>query len=229
MISLGNEASQRVSLIDLSDQELVVRIIAGDANAYDGIMRRYNQRLFRVTRGILDNDAQAMDAIQETYLKAFSQLTTLKDINALPAWLTSIARREALQYLRRNKRNVSMDPAQMEPVIALAVMMKTDDQPESKMANDQLKSLLESCIDKLPSTFREVFILRSIEQCSVNETANILEISEATVKTRLFRAKALLQQQLSLHIQESNIALYEFAGHRCDAIVQGVLTRLAQS
>ena len=233
MISIAKQQPVAPSLTEFTDEALIQRINAGDVNAYEGIMRRYNQRLFRVTRGILDNDAEAMDAIQEAYIKAFDQLDTVRDIKALPAWLIRIARNEALQYLRKNKRNVSVDPenfdsGQLEPVLELEVMINTRDQPDSKVANEQLRQLLEANIDKLPPSFREVFILRAIDQSSVRETAEILEIPEATVKTRYFRANALLQKQLSEHIQESNVGLYEFAGHRCDAIVRGVLDRLSR-
>ena len=228
MISLAKQSPSAQSLTKYSDEVLIQRINAGDVNAYEGIMRRYNQRLFRVTRGILDNDAEAMDAIQEAYIKAFDQLSSLEDIKALPAWITQIARNEALQYLRRNKRNISMGPEQLEPVLELEAMIKTRDQPDSKLANDQLKQLLEASIDKLPSSFREVFILRAIEQYSVRETATTLEITQATVKTRYFRANSLLQQQISQHLQQSYIDLYEFAGHRCNAIVRGVLKQLKE-
>lgn len=214
------------SLMDCSDDELVQRIKEGDVNAYEGIMRHYNRRLFRVTRSILNNDAEAMDAMQEAYLKAFQQLKTLQDIKALPAWLSRIARNEALQYLRQNQRMVLMAPEQLEPVVELAAMTKDDNQPDNELANEQLTRLLESSIDTLPDTFRSVFMLRAIEQCSVRETAEILELPEATVKTRYFRANALLQQQLSSHIHETGLGLYEFAGHRCDAVVRYVLGQL---
>jgi len=106
-------------------------------------------------------------------------------------------------------------------------MIKVQDQPDSELANEQLRLLLERCIDKLPDAFRSVFVLRAIEQCSVRETATILELPEATVKTRYFRANDLLQKQLSSHIQEAGLGLYEFAGHRCDAVVRYVLGQLA--
>jgi len=215
------------SLLRCSDAELVQRIQQGEINVYEGIMRRYNQRLFRVTRSILRNDAEAMDVMQETYLKAFVQLKTLQDIKALPAWLSRIARNEALQTLRQNQRTVLMDSEQLEPVVELAAMIKVQDQPDSELANEQLRLLLERCIDKLPDAFRCVFVLRAIEQCSVRETATILELPEATVKTRYFRANALLQKQFSSHIQEAGLGLYEFAGHRCDAVVRYVLGQLA--
>ena len=120
-----------------------------------------------------------------------------------------------------------MDSEQLEPVVALAAMIKAQDQPDSELANEQLRQLLEGCIDKLPDAFRSVFMLRAIEQCSVRETAVIMELPEVTVKTRYFRANALLQQQLSLHIEKAGLGLYEFDGRRCDAVVRNVLSRLA--
>ncbi|WP_421864263.1 RNA polymerase sigma factor [Motiliproteus sp.] len=214
------------TLMGCSDAELVTRILQGETNAYEGIMRRYNQRLFRVARGIVNSDAEAMDAIQEAYIKAFEQLERLQSIPALPGWLSRIARNEALQLLRRNQRNVAMAPEELESVVKLTAMTKNYNGPDSEVANKQLGQLLESNINQLPDSFRSVFILRAIEQCSVRETAEILDLEEGTVKTRLFRANALLQKQLSLHLSESGVALYEFAGHRCDAVVRGVLARL---
>lgn len=216
------------TLLACSDAELVRRVQQGEINAYEGIMRRYNQRLFRVARGIVNNDAEAMDAMQEAYIKAFAQLDSLQDIKALPGWLSRIARNEALQYLRQNQRTIAMSPEDLEPVVELATMRNIDDEPDGELANKQLGQLLESNIDKLPDAFRSVFMLRAIEQCSVRETAEILDIEEATVKTRYFRANALLQQQLSSHMQEAGLGLYEFAGHRCDAVVSGVLERLCK-
>lgn len=215
------------TLLACSDAELLCRIKEGDIEAYEGIMRRYNQRLFRIARSIVNNDAEAMDAMQEAYIKAFAQLGSLKDIKALPGWLSKIVRNEALQYLRQNHRMVLMAPDELEPVVELSAMSKVGAQPDNELANRQLGSLLENCIDKLPDTFRSVFMLRAVEQCSVRETAEILELPEATVKTRFFRANALLQQQLSTHIQASGVALYEFAGYRCDAVVRNVLGHLA--
>ncbi|EGG99559.1 RNA polymerase sigma-70 factor [gamma proteobacterium IMCC2047] len=164
--------------------------------------------------------------MQEAYIKAFGQLSRLKNANALPGWLSRITRNEALQYRRKNQRNISMAPAEIEPVVELATMKNSDDEPSSELANRQLRQLLEANIDKLPDTFRRVFMLRAIEQCSVRETANILDIPEATVKTRFHRANSLLQQQLQLYMQKTGLSLYEFAGHRCDAVVSGVLDRL---
>jgi len=214
------------TLLACSDAELVQLILQGEISAYEGIMRRYNQRLFRITRSIVNNDAEAMDAMQEAYIKAFSQLETLQDIKALPGWLSRIARNEALQYLRQNQRTILMAPDELEPVVELATMANVKNQPDSELANKQLGHLLESSIDKLPDAFRSVFMLRAIEQCSVRETAEILELEEATVKTRYFRANALLQQQLSTHMKDAGLGLYEFAGHRCNAVVSNVLSRL---
>lgn len=214
------------ALLACSDAELMARIQQGDINAYEGIMRRYNQRLYRVTRSILNNDAAAMDAMQEAYIKAFEQLEMLQNIEALPTWLSRIARNEALQNLRRNQRTLFMSPEQLEPVLEFSMMKKKTALPEDELANHQLGQLLQQCIEKLPDAFRSVYVLRAIEQCSVLETSDILDIPQATVKTRYFRANALLQQQLNQQIQKSDLTLYEFAGHRCDAVVQNVLERL---
>ena len=222
-MSIADQHLGTETLLACTDAELVRRIQLGETSAYEGIMRRYNQRIFRIARSIVNNDAEAMDAMQEAHIKAFKQLHTLQDIKALPGWLSRIARNEALQYLRQNQRTVSMAPEELEPLTEFVVMTSVEDQLGNELANEQLKHLLESNIDELPDNFRCVFMLRAIEQCSVRETATILELPEATVRTRYFRANALLQQQLSLHMQDEGLGLYEFAGHRCDAVVRNVL------
>ncbi len=211
----------------VTDALLIQQILTGSQPPYEEIMRRHNQRLFRLARSILRNDAEAMDAVQEAYITAFNQLHTLNDTNAFAAWLARIAKNEALMRHRKNSRMTTMDDQQLETVIELYSMNNPLNQPDSDLANQQIKKLIEDNIDKLPDTFRSVFMLRAIEQCSIRETAEILEIKEATVKTRYHRAKILLQQELNKYIEKAGLSVHEFAGERCDSIVKNVLIKMS--
>jgi RNA polymerase sigma-70 factor (ECF subfamily) len=211
---------------EFSDQELLVRVLAGDLDAYEGIMRHHNQRLYRIARSIVADDSEAMDVVQETFINAYQRLADLNSPDALPVWLARITRNTALMRLRKSRRYQYMDEPDFENVMTLSARVRQPEQPDRKLANAQLRQLLEQCIDELPDAFRTVFMLRAVEQCSISTTAEILEIQEATVKTRFHRARLLLQKRLLDFSEESGVAVHEFAGHRCDAIVSNVLNRL---
>lgn len=214
------------SLAHLSDEDILPRILDGDIDAYEGIMRHHNQRLFRIARSIVTDDSEAMDVVQETFIRAFQQLGELRDAKALPNWLARITRNAALMRLRKSRRIQYMDEPDFENVLDLSTAIKRPEQPDSKLANVQLGRLLENCIDELPDAFRAVFMLRAIEHCSTETTAEILEIKEATVKTRFHRARLLLQKRLMDYSETAGIAVHEFAGHRCNMIVCNVLREL---
>lgn len=225
--SMTNRNTPEISVKPVTDASLIQQVKNGNLGAYEGIMRRHNQRLFRLARGIVGDDTEAMDVVQEAYITAFKQLKTLRDTKAFATWLARITKNEALMQLRKNQRSITMDDQQLESVIELSAQSNGPRQPDNELANQQIKKLIEDSIDKLPGPFRSVFMLRSIEQCSVRETAGILEIKEATVKTRFHRAKILLQQQLNQYIEKAGLSVHEFAGERCDAIVQNVMQRIS--
>ena len=226
-LSTPHQNTTKVSAEPATDASLIQQVKNGNLNAYEGIMRRHNQRLFRLARSIVNDDAEAIDVVQETYISAFKRLPTLRDTKAFTTWLARIAKNEALMRLRKNQRSITMDDQQLESVIELSAQSNRPRQPDSELANQQIKKLIEDNIDKLPDSFRSVFMLRAIEQCSVRETAAILEIQEATVKTRFHRAKNLLQQQLNQYIEQAGLSVHEFAGSRCDAIVQNVMQKIS--
>ncbi len=208
---------------EFSDAELLVKVLAGDLDAYEGIMRHHNQRLFRLARSIVTDDAEAMDVVQESFIVAYQRLADLKSPAALPIWLAQVARNAALMRLRKSRRFLYMDEPDFENVLNLSAPVRHQDQPDRNLANAQLRRLLEDCIDELPDAFRTVFMLRAIEHCSVKITAEILEIEPATVKTRLHRARLLLQKRIMQYSEASGVSVHEFAGHRCDAVVHNVL------
>lgn len=209
-----------------SDSALIQRVLDGDIEAYEGIMRRYNQRLFRLARSIVTNDAEAMDVVQEAYVRAFEHLADLKQPEALGGWLARIVRNAALMQLRKTRRYQNMEDTEFENVLHLAKPVHQQMRPDRELANAQLRQVLENCIDELPDAFRAVFMLRAVEQCSISTAAEILGIKEATVKTRFHRARVLLQERLLEISDVSAVGVHEFAGERCDSIVRNVLTEV---
>ena len=214
------------SFSHLTDDVIVSRVIDGELEVYEGIMRHHNQRLFRIARSIVTDDAEAMDVVQETFITAYERLRELKDPAALPVWLARITRNAAMMRLRKSRRMDYMDEPEFDNVLNLSQAIRRPTQPESSLANRQLRQVLEEFIDELPDAFRTVFMLRAIEQCSVATTAQLLDLKTATVKTRYHRARLLLQKRLLEFSDASGVAVHEFAGHRCDLIVRSVLAIL---
>jgi RNA polymerase sigma-70 factor (ECF subfamily) len=210
------------------DVTLLEGVRRGEFDAYEGLMRRHNQRLFRLARSVVKDDDEAMDIVQETFVTAFERIADLKEPRAFATWIARIARNESLMRLRKRRRYVQMEEEQLEQAMESSVSGASKSHPDHEVANQQLGKLLEDCIDELPDEFRTVFVMRSIEGCSTQVTADILEIKVATVKTRLHRAKKLLQGRVSAYSDIAAATVHEFAGHRCDTIVRNVLHQLRQ-
>jgi RNA polymerase sigma-70 factor (ECF subfamily) len=207
----------------LSDTDIVKRVIDGDADAFEIIMRRYNQRLYRIARSIVKDEHEAMDVVQESYVKAYYQLKAFKGPDGFSSWLSRIVSNEALMRLRKSYRiNYTLDDPMFndndEPVF--------DIQPLDLIATEQLHELLEKAIDQLPVGNRCVYMMRAVQQLSTRETAQSLDVTEEVVKTRYLRAKRLLQNIFEGHIEKTGLSLHEFAGNRCDSIVSNVMDRL---
>ncbi|ABD71832.1 sigma-24 (FecI-like) [Rhodoferax ferrireducens T118] len=216
-----------------SDAELVDLAIAGHDAAFSQIMRRHNRLLFRTARGILKNDDDTQDALQEAYLRAWRALASFRSDARLSTWLVRIVVNEALGRLRRS----GVQPAQVLPLNAaidpdgetpeMQMQANPDDQPEPTAVRAQIRQQIEARIDSLPDSFRSVFMLRGVEELSVEETALALDIPEATVRSRFFRARGILREGLSRDIDMAIGDAFSFAGPRCDRIVEGVLARIA--
>ena len=212
-----------------SDLELAQRAAQGDARALEAIMRRNNRVLFRTARAILRDDTEAEDALQEAYIKAFRAMGEFRAEARLSTWLARIVANEALARLRKNKRRGDIVPLQPGvEVDELAEISEPDmqKQPEASTQRKQLKRILESQIDALPDAYRPVFVLRAVEELSVEETATVLGIPPATVRSRFFRARSLLREALALKVDRTTEDTFSFAGERCDRIVKRVLARL---
>lgn len=216
------------------DSDLVQRIRQGDEAAYELVMRRFNQRMFRVARSIVTDDSEAEDVVQESYLRAFLKIDQFEGPSGLGAWLATIAANEALGRLRRNKRVVFLEdhlertdePCATPYSDTAAPMTSPEPGPERLAANGELRRLLESAVDQLPDRYRSVFMLRAVEGMSVAETAASLSIPQETVKTRLHRARRLMQKSLAGRLQDQLTAAFQFDGARCDRIVENVMRRL---
>ena len=214
---------------EATDMMLVTQVLEGKLDAFEKIMRRYNQRLYRVSRAIIKHDDIASDILQDAYISAFNSLNTFKGPNGFGRWLTKIVINEALMHNRKTGNKDALfddiNDASVENEIFQSTPIEIN-APEDHTANMQLRTLLEQAIDKLPSHFATVFIMRKVEDYSVKEVSDALGIEEATVKTRYFRAKQLLQKNLDQQFSQASLSVFEFAGHRCDNIVRNVMSRL---
>ena len=211
----------------LADSQLVERARAGDASAIEQLIRRYNRKLYRTARAILRDDAEAEDAVQEAYLQAFRNLATFRGDSSLGTWLTRIAANEALMRLRRNARRSEVIPLHDDGDLPMeAATGEEVATPEREAMGNEVRRMLEQQIDTLPDLYRTVFVLRAIEEMSVEETAAALSLPEATVRTRYFRARALLRTALERKVDDSLRETFSFDGARCDRIAAGVLARI---
>jgi len=219
-------------LEQMSDADLASRVCRGDTPLFELIMRRYNRRLFRIARGILGNDAEAEDAVQEAYVCAWSKLAQFRGPEGFASWLCQIATNEAL--MRRRRRKDALSKAQTiveEPAHEDALMadrQSADSNPEADLHEQQLRHLLERAVDGLPDVYRDAFVLRELEHLSVADTANCLGIEEGAVKTRVHRARRLLQQNLTTDLATALTGTFDFDGWRCDRLVSAVFLRINQ-
>jgi RNA polymerase sigma-70 factor (ECF subfamily) len=215
---------------DVPDAELVARAARGDPAAFERIMRRHNRTLFRTARAILRNDEEAEDALQEGYLQAYGAMAGFRGDAKLSTWLARIVANQALQRLRKRERRAQILPLQqsgaVEHGLEEAIDVKTDAGPEAAAQGGELRRVLEAQIDALPDSYRAVFMLRAVEELSVEETAEVLGIPQATVRSRFFRARSLLREALALKIDLACEDAFAFAGERCDRVVAFVLDHL---
>ncbi len=214
--------------IDTTESDLLACAAQGDAAAFEALIRRHNRLLFRTARSILKNDHDAEDALQEAYLRAWQALAGFRTDARLSTWLVRIVANEALGRLRRKGADVIPLEAAMiapDPDIQAALATETHEAPEHQAQRTQLRGILESRIDLLPDNFRTVFMLRAVEEMDVPEVAQALDIPEATVRTRYFRARSLLREGLASAIDVSLPDAFVFDGARCDRIVASVLAR----
>src|SRR5712691_8462509 len=222
-------ATAAIAYDKLSDLELAQRIATGDKHAFELLMRRHNQMLYRTARSILKDEAE--DAVQEAYLLAYRGMSGFRGDAKLSTWLVRIVVNEAIGRARKRSRGaeiiqLSGETQEDREAVEENVNQTLPEQPEHAARRAQTRRLLESKIDELPEAFRTVFVLRALEELSVEESAVALGIPEATVRSRFFRARGLLREALSKEIDLAYGDAFAFAGARCDRIVAGVMAKL---
>jgi RNA polymerase sigma-70 factor (ECF subfamily) len=200
-----------------SDERIVARLLRGETSLFEVLMRRHNQRLFRVARAIVRDDDEAEDVIQEAYVQVYAKLDQFQGRAPFSTWLTRITVHEALARLRKRRPQADADDDSM-PSCMLS--------PEDSVSNRELGEALEPLVDALPEAFRAVFVLRTVEGLSVGEVAQCLAIPEETVRSRFFRARRALQLQIEHDLMAKLPELYEFHLRRCDCVVAAVLARV---
>jgi len=199
----------------IQDAELTDRILTGEKKLFEIIIRRYNQRLYRIGMSILNNDADAEDAMQTTYIKAYEHLAAFEKNSSIGTWITRIMINECLAQKNKKQQHKNKIP-QLENNTAMIT-------PANSLANKELNFVLETAISRLPEKYRVVFVLREIEEMSVRETGVALNIEEANVKVRLNRAKTMLKNNLNSYVKDN---VYAFHLTRCDAMVNSVMKYL---
>jgi RNA polymerase sigma-70 factor (ECF subfamily) len=207
----------------LSDEEIVKRILAGETALFEIIMRRYNQRLYRMARAILRDDAEAEDVMQDAYVRAYQHLSQFAGLAKFSTWLTRIAIHEALARVRHRNRVEQFSLAESSDGDGDMNVAASSLNPEERTSVSELGKALEEAILSIPEHYRLVLMMRDVEQMSTLETASALQLSEQNVKVRLHRARALVRKQLFAHAGEQAPSAFGFMGVRCDRVVSLVL------
>src|SRR5688572_26570577 len=208
-----------------TDQDVIAQVLAGNTALFELLMRRYNERLFRVARAIVRDESEAEDVMQQAYVNAYTHLSQFNGTAQFSTWLTRIAVHEALARVRRQGRYEALDDD--DNLDAELVMERTTTfDPERLASSGELRGLIEASIDRLPDGMREVFMLRDIEGLNTLETASCLDVSEDVVKTRLSRARATLRRAILDRTGTTMPEVFRFYRPRCDRVVPAVLQQL---
>lgn len=211
--------------MELSDREVIARVRAGEVALFEVLMRRYNQRVYRVARAVMKNETEAEDVMQQAYISAFTHLDQFAERAQFSTWLIRIAVFEALSRRRRQRPTEPLDTINGNEPMERLKSPAAD--PERAAYAAELRGLLEASVDALPESYRIVFMLREVEGLSTAETADGLEIGEEAVKTRLHRARAMVRRELFERAGATGPDAFHFHLSRCDRIVGGVLSRIA--
>lgn len=207
------------------DRTLARRVASGDRGAFDVLMRRHNRRLYRVARAALRDDAEAEDALQEAYLAAYRSIGQYRGEASLSTWLSRMVLNECFARLRKSMRRQNVVPIVTSDDMD-TIAGDEHDSPDRMLGRSEMRALIERKLDELPEDYRIAFVLRAVEELSVEEAAACLGVPEATVRSRHFRARGLLRESLAREIDTAERDLYEFGGPRCDRMVANVNLRL---
>lgn len=216
--------AENISKDTLPDYEIITRILQGEKELYALIVRRYNQRLYRVAMSIVNDDAEAEDVMQVAYINAYENLGKFAFQASFSTWLTRILINESLLRLKKRGKSINMN----EDMIHMDIFQKNSidrKTPVTELLNLELKVALEDAIRQLPEKYRTVFIMREIENMNTAETQACLDISEVNVKVRLNRAKSMLKDSLSRLYKKEDILHFHLT--RCTGMVERVMMRVA--
>jgi RNA polymerase sigma-70 factor (ECF subfamily) len=208
------------------DEQVVDRVLAGETALYELLMRRYNQRLYRVARAILRDDSEAEDVMQDAFVRAYQHLSDFEGRAKFSTWLTRIAVHEALARARRHLRFQSLDHSEDSRGGVMKVLASAGRNPEEAAYDRELGGVLEEAVLGLPEDYRLVFMLRDVEEMTTQETAECLNLSEENVKVRLHRARAGLRRELQARAGATTIQAFQFHAPRCDRVVRNVFKKL---
>ncbi len=210
----------------LTDEEVITRVLAGDSAIFEIVIRRYNQRLYRVARAILRNDGEAEDVMQDAYVRAYEHLGQFAGKAKFSTWLTRIAVHEALARHRRGERYQELGPLSERDGDPMDRFASLTPNPEQQASNSELRRLLEEAVERLPESYRIAFVLRDVEEMNTAEAAEALEITEENLKIRLHRARALLRKSLYARAGIGQKEAFTFNAVRCDRVVENVFKRI---
>lgn len=214
-------AARVAGLRELTDEEVAARVLAGESELFELLLRRYNQRLFRVARGIVATDAEAEDVLQDAWVRAYEHLATFRGEARLATWLARIAAHEALARVRKGRRFVALSDEAPDEIPDAGL-----NDPEGLAARGELRAALERAIAALPPHYRAVVLLREVEGLSTAETAASLDLTEEAVKVRLHRARGRLRLDLASILGTATRSAFGFLAERCDRVVANVLARI---
>jgi RNA polymerase sigma-70 factor, ECF subfamily len=209
-----------------TDEDVARRVLAGETELFELVMRRHNQRVYRTVRSILKDEDEVEDAMQQAYVQAYTHLGQFAGHSRFSTWLIRIALNEALGRLRRGRKLVAIDDDTLPEEEASMSVSPAAPTPEDQAASRELGRTLEDALDALPDIYRTVLVLREVEGMTTAETADTLETSEEVVKTRLHRAKRLLHDRLATVAAEQMGDTFAFHARRCDRVVSGVMARI---
>src|SRR6185436_4556931 len=210
----------------LPDEQVVARVLAGETELFEILMRRYNQRLYRVARAILSDDGEAEDVMQDAYVRAYSHLGQFAGRSSFATWLTRIAVHEALARARRGRRLVQIEDLSPQAEGAMRLSSRPEAGPEQRAIQRDLQDALEAAMGSLSEGFRSVLMLREVEGLSTAETAECLGISESLVKTRLHRARTAMRREMESRSRDALGKAFAFHLSRCDRVVAAVFARI---
>ena len=212
--------------LKIEESSIIKRILSGEKEFYEILVRRNNQKLYRVIRSYIKDEVEIEDIMQDTYVKAFTKLYQFKLESTFSTWLIRIGINEALARLREKGKLLYIND--QSDVLKSRVVLEIPDNkklnPQDKMIRNEAKQFLEDAIDQLESKYKIVYMMREVEEMSMKETAIALDLTVANVKVRLHRAKEMLK--VKLYEITNDTSIFEFGFGRCDRIVENVMTRI---